>query len=104
MEELWDALEFDNQDPEEIREVIADNQTIQALLSDSYIQLSKKQTPNLLAQIGKHQVLILADSGSIGTFVSDKLVHSLHLDTEHCEPSTFRIADGNNMCCSTTVP
>jgi hypothetical protein len=59
MEELWDALEFDNQYSEEIHEASADNQTIQALQSDSNIQLSKKQTLKLLAQIGKQQVLIL---------------------------------------------
>jgi hypothetical protein len=40
---------------------------------------SPRQTLKLLAQIGKHSVLMLVDSGSIGTFVSDQLVKHLKI-------------------------
>lgn len=51
----------------------------------------------LLAQIGKHKVLVLVDSGSIGTFVSEYLVSKLKLPSESCKPMTYRAADGGLM-------
>jgi len=42
-------------------------------------QGTKRQTLKLLVQIGKQQVLILVDSGSICTFISDRLVTTLKL-------------------------
>lgn len=76
--------------------------TVMALQSDSAHSRSRRHTLKLLAQIGKKQVLILVDSGSIGTFVSDHLVQSLQLPTTTCD--TFRIADRSLMTCNTMVP
>jgi len=90
------------QDSAEAMEATVDDQTVMALQSDSAHSRSRRHTLKLLAQIGKKQVLILVDSGSIGTFVSDHLVQSLQLPTTTCD--TFRIADGNLMTCNTMVP
>lgn len=49
-------------------------------------------------------MLVLVDSGSVGTFVSDKLVQHLKLNTEPCAASTFRAADGGLMLCDLKVP
>ena len=66
-------------------------------------QQAPRQTLKLLAQIGKHEVLILVDSGSVGTFVSEQLVKHLKLDTSACDTSTFRAADGGMMLCDKKV-
>ena len=58
----------------------------------------------MLARIGKHQVLVLVDSGSVGTFVSDKLVSTLGLATELCQTATFKAANEGQMQCSERVP
>lgn len=58
----------------------------------------------MLALIGKQQVLILVDSGSIGTFVSDRLVQKLNLKTVEATVLTFSIADGSTMHCNSVVP
>ena len=56
-----------------------------------------------MAKIGKHQVLILVDSDSVGTFVSNQLVQHLKLSTTSCELCTFRAADGGVMLCDQKV-
>lgn len=48
-------------------------------------------------------MLVLVDSGSVGTFVSEQLVHRLNLDTDACDTSTFRAADGGLMICDKKV-
>jgi hypothetical protein len=58
----------------------------------------------LLAQIGKHKVLILVDSASVGTFVSEQLVNHLKLQTIPCQASTYRVADGGQMLREQRVP
>lgn len=62
-----------------------------------------RQTLKLLARIGKQSVLILVDSESIGTFVSDHLVSQL-LNTTQCETAAFRATDGSQMMCNGRVP
>ena len=49
-------------------------------------------------------MLILVDSGSIGTFVSDQLVQQLKLKTADCEVAAFRATDGSQMICNKKVP
>ena len=66
-------------------------------------QQAPRQTLKLLAQFGKHKVLILVDSGRVGTFVSEQLVHHLKLRATSCDASTFRAADGGLMLCDQQV-
>lgn len=75
--------------------------TVQPPLSEPK---GRRQTLKLLAHIGKQQVLVLVDSGSIGTFVSDRLVKTLNLPTQPSTPATFRAADGGQLQCSERVP
>jgi hypothetical protein len=78
IEELLDALTEvdstdDSPDADESEEVIA------VLSPDASTVLKKRRTMKLCGRIGKHEVLILVDLGSVGTFVSDRLVAQLHL-------------------------
>ncbi|CAD6334713.1 unnamed protein product [Miscanthus lutarioriparius] len=106
LEELWDALQLqDEGDSEEIPSGIqsADDTVLTVQLPNSETT-GRRQTLKLLAHIGKQQVLVLVDSGSIGTFVSDRLVKTLNLPTEPCPLATFRAADGGQLQCSERVP
>lgn len=101
LEEILDALDTVecNEDLDSEEEAVSDEQEVLAVQSTPVHQKAHKQTLKLLAQIGKHQVLILVDSGSVGTFVSQQLVQHLKLSTTSCEPSPFRAADGGIMLC-----
>jgi len=57
----------------------------------------------LLGTIAKQQVLILVDSGSIGTFISHTLVQKLQLSTESCDESHYKSASGGTMICNSMV-
>ena len=86
LEELWDALDLATSN--EFVDVQSENLTAEdsvcALQWPQFDRSVRRNTLKLLARIGKHQVLVLVDSGSVGTFVSDKLVNTLGLTTELC--------------------
>jgi len=75
-----------------------------AVQSDPKLKNGKRQTLKLLARIGKQQVLVLVDSGSVGTFTSEELVKKLKLQTEACDSATYKAADGGQLQCSSHVP
>lgn len=106
LEELLEAMEIDGAIEEEDSDVElpAKEQEVLTVQETPKAQAKHMQTMKFLAQIGKHQVLVLVDSGSIGTFVSNHLVAQLKLKTVDCEPSTFRAADGGLMLCDQKVP
>lgn len=84
------------QEPEMVEEtlmVVSDsgNQVPSQLWSDS------RQTIRFKGFIGKQEMLILLDSGSVKTFVSEQLVTTCALKVTSCSPMTFSTADGSPM-------
>jgi hypothetical protein len=104
--EILDALDIvDPQEDEDTDEEISESaQEVLAVQSIPTTQRANRQTLKLLAQIGKHHLLVLVDSGSVGTFVSETLVNHLRLPTVQCDATTFRAADGGLMKCDQKVP
>ncbi|CAD6241764.1 unnamed protein product [Miscanthus lutarioriparius] len=95
LEEILDVLDIvDTSNDHDSDEEETPQQEVLTVQSVPNTQQAPRQTLKLLAQIGKHKVLILVDSGSVGTFVSEQLVKHLKLDTSACDTSTFRAADG----------
>jgi hypothetical protein len=92
------------EDDDSEEEVSEQTQEVLAVQSVPIAQRNNRQTLKLLAQIGKHQVLILVDSGSVGTFVNETLVTHLKLPTVPCDASTIRAANGGLMLCDQRVP
>jgi 5S rRNA maturation endonuclease (ribonuclease M5) len=76
---------------------------VMAVQAPNSKQGNRCQTLKLLARIGKQQVLILVDSGSIGTFISDKLVDILKLSVQACASASFKAADGGQLQCNQQV-
>ena len=83
LEELLDMLEptDDNSDTASDEE---NNSKTPILPIDTKAPLLRRKTMRLLGKIGRQQVLILVDSGSIGTFVSTSLVQKLKLPITDC--------------------
>jgi len=106
LEELWDALEMNEvEGSEEMQsEDISAEDSVFALQTPEKEPQGRRQTLKLLARIGKQQVLVLVDSGSIGTFVSDRLVQVAGLQTQQCPVATFKAADGGQLHCVEKVP
>jgi 5S rRNA maturation endonuclease (ribonuclease M5) len=76
------------------------------LLALSYCAAARiqgKKTMRLRGIINNHEVLILIDSGSSGTFVSDKLVRELKLKTFRVPQSQVSVADGSKMLSDSAV-
>jgi hypothetical protein len=59
----------------------------------------KKPTIRLWGMIGKHQLLILVDSGSVGTFIGSEWVVKLKLKTASIHLSQYKAADGGLITC-----
>lgn len=104
VQELLEALQISTEDeeeentpePEYIEETVlavsADGKPIaSSILSDS------RQTIRFRGFIGKQEIIILLDSGSVRTFVSEQLVSSCALQITACDPMTFSTANGSPM-------
>jgi len=88
IEEILDALEETNQDmmgsEDEVEEmVMAVEHSTNSVLS--------RRTMKLVGKVGKTKVLILVDSGSVGTFISEQLASKLHLSSSECSPAKFML-------------
>jgi hypothetical protein len=92
IEELLDALEDDDSE-NEMAEVTEPNETVLAVGHSVLAKEGKRRTMRLCGQIDTIQVLILVDSGSVGTFISQ---HS-------CDPDQFIAADGSPMICDQRI-
>lgn len=57
----------------------------------------------LCGKIGKTEVLILVDSGSVGTFIRQQLASSIARKLVKCQPTSFIAADGGPMTCSQKI-
>lgn len=103
VEEILDALE--SVDDPELEESSLEEDDVIATVSQSAAQDgARRRTMRICGTIGKLTVLILVDSGSVGSFVSDKLAEQLQLVTEACPPMHLVAADGSPMVCDQRIP
>jgi hypothetical protein len=98
IEELLDALEDTRIDNVEV-DSEALEETVMAVGHDSLPDQSKRRTMKLCGNIGKNEVLILVDSGSVASFVSTQLADQLQLHSVPCQQTNFIAADGSPMSC-----
>jgi hypothetical protein len=104
LEELWDAVddESDNQMSDQATQEV--EESIMAVHDSDKPMSAKCKTFRFIANVGKDKVLVLIDSGSVGTFVSEQLVQKLKLPTQSCPSATFKAADGGILTCTQMVP
>ena len=65
--------------------------------SDNATTQKKRQTIRFRGCIGKQEVLILLDSGSVGTFISQQVAYRISQPSKPCEHIQFFTADGSPM-------
>lgn len=98
-----DEVEEEDSKPENVEEAVMALSDVQPS-ENVTLSSSKRQTVKFRGFIGKQEILILLDSGSIGTFVSEQLVQTCGLQVKQCQPMTFSTADGSPMQSSAMVP
>ena len=102
LEELLDALDEDDSgdcelEQEEVEDVVL------AVGHSQEAPSVRRRTLKICGQVGKMDVLILVDLGSVGTFISDQLAAKLKVETVECSPAHFVADDGSPMVCSQKV-
>ncbi|PVH66942.1 hypothetical protein PAHAL_1G390100 [Panicum hallii] len=90
IEELFDALEQSEESDSVDSDEDMVHETVMAVSGTPVNQPAKRRTIKLQGKIGDHDVLILVDSGSVGTFLSEQLVTKLRLGSQSCEPTNFQ--------------
>jgi len=102
IEELLDALEDEGNDLDTVEDCDV-QEVVLAVGHDSNSEIDKRRTMKICARIGKLDALILIDSGSVGTFISDKLASKLSLQSVPCSVAKFLAADGSPMVCTQKI-
>jgi hypothetical protein len=102
MEELYEALQLEavsesDADPEDTGSGSDTSEEILCLSPAATQGTKGKKTLRLQGYIGKHQVLILIDSGSSGNFITSDLVERLQLPVQQLSTAHVALADGSTM-------
>ena len=98
---MLDALEETDQDTGSEEAELED--VVMAVGHSDVSALPKRRTMKLHGRVGKLEIFILVDSGSVGTFISDILANQLQLPITSCEPAQFVAADGGPMVCNQRI-
>ena len=59
----------------------------------------KKKAFRLRGIVGKHELLILVDSGSVSSFLNQHTVERLKCTRKQLPPTTYVVANGDKMQC-----
>jgi heterodisulfide reductase subunit C len=102
IEELLDALEAKGLDDSELDSKSIE-ETVMAVGHSSLPDPTKRRTMKLCGKIGKKEVLILVDSGSVASFISTQLADQLQVQTIPCQQTSFVAADGSPMICNKQI-
>lgn len=102
VEELLDALETGDLEGE-LSEEEPSEEVVLAVGKEDSTSTAKRRTLKLQGTVGKVHILILVDSGSVGTFISDQLAQQLQLPLVPCTVAKFVTADGSPMLCNQKI-
>jgi hypothetical protein len=78
-------------------------ETVMVVGHSSLPDPAKRRTMKLCGKIGKKEVLILVDSGSVASFISTQLADQLQVQTIPCQQTSFVAADGSPMICNKQI-
>lgn len=99
LEELLDALEDDGNETDCPKEELVED-VVLAVGQTPSDDVIRRKTMKQCGKIAKLEVLILVDSRSVGTFISEQLASKLQLQAIDCGPVHFVAANGGPMVCS----
>ncbi|KAJ1275417.1 hypothetical protein BS78_05G134100 [Paspalum vaginatum] len=99
MMELFQLKEDSEEDSEQ--DEMGDDEevvlAVQPALQSTPVTLKKRKTLKFRGFIGKQEVLILLDFGSVSTFLSNKMASLIQQQSTDCEPIRYYAADGQPM-------
>lgn len=105
IEELMEILPISDGMEEDGSDSASDNDDLMLLAATSSQNTAqKKHTIRLQGAVGKHDILILIDSGSVASFISTDLAAKLQCTTQEMPTRQFTVADGHPVLCHTFVP
>jgi hypothetical protein len=64
----------------------------------------KRKTMRFHGMVGKKELLILLDSGSAGTFISEQVANQCQSLLQECAELHFTTADGSPMVSNKVIP
>lgn len=82
----------------------SDDLILLASTADLPSAAGRKHTIRLQGAVGKHQILILIDSGSVSSFISSAFAQKLGCATKTMPARQFTVADGRPVQCNEFVP
>lgn len=85
-------------------DIDSDNDDLILLAATNTVEAKKKHTLRLQGTVGKHEILILIDSGSVASFISADLAQKLQCTTSTMPARQFTVADGRPVNCTEYVP
>jgi hypothetical protein len=105
VEELIELLHINSSDSEDSKSSSSSSEeTLMYISKCALAGTTHSKSIRLQGTLHGKQVLILIDSGSCGSFISDKTVIQLGLKTIDVEPVTVQVADSRKTQISTAVP
>lgn len=100
--QLDDSPDYPSSDEEDAQSVMAVQPALPEVPPAAIPK--RRKTMRFRGFIGKLEVLILLDSGSAGTFISQEVAASLSSSVQHCAPLQLLAADGSPMLSSEYIP
>ncbi|XP_039794631.1 uncharacterized protein LOC120660271 isoform X2 [Panicum virgatum] len=101
IEELLEVLDYSDSD-------ISDDTELGSPAEDSLMAVTatpqKRRTMQFKGLVGKQEILILVDSGSIYSFLSTQMAAHLHCNSQSIPAEHFSVADGAKVQCTSMVP
>jgi hypothetical protein len=104
LEELLEAVDDIEMDSAEDFSELSEPETVMAMGSDVPKHPSSRKTMRLCGTVGAVDIMILVDSGSVGSFISKQLADQLKHQIQSCPPANFVTADGTPMICDQGIP
>jgi len=104
IEELLEVLDHSDGDTSDDGDLCSPvDSSLMALSTASVPTQKKRRTMQLQGFIGKQEVLILVDSGSVSSFISESVVQQQIFSMTPISSEHFVVADGGLVICSGLV-
>jgi hypothetical protein len=105
VEELLEVLQIHSNDVQsDSGSLSSDDEDLMLLTGSPSVPSKCKCCFHLQGMIGKRQVLILVDSGSVSSFISAQVAKELQCPVKSIPTTTFVVANGNSVECSEMIP
>jgi hypothetical protein len=105
IEELMEILPISDAAADQLCESESDGDDLMLIAAmNSTAPASQKPTIHLQGTVGKHEILILIDSGSVASFISTDLSSRLQCLSKSMPVRQFTVADGRPVQCSEFIP